>query len=316
MEDYLKVLLEQIRCKKACPRIEQEMRSHIEDQAEANRTEWMMEEEEAIKCALRDMGDPIEAGVKLDQIHRPQIAWDLVVLMAVVSIINLIIHSIIGIDMEGYIFYTALHILIGFLAMLFVYRMDYSILADWGKISAVVFLIFMTAEIFFLGEKVNGSLRYVSGSHISIGYLMFLYIPLYAAVLYQYRTGGWKSLGKILFFTIYPVWLVFRMPNLSLAVLLLLILSVMLTVAVMKNWFQISGKIFISCYWGLLFFLPAGFVFTALRFSVLPEYQMARFRSILEGRYKEYDYVTGMLIQSLKSSRMFGRGCRGHHGHH
>lgn len=36
MDEYLKTLLEQIRCKKARPYVKQEFQDHIEDQIEAN----------------------------------------------------------------------------------------------------------------------------------------------------------------------------------------------------------------------------------------------------------------------------------------
>ena len=65
MNEYIKVLLEQIRCKKAWGMIEEEMRNHILDQAEANRSQGMGEKE-ALEEAVRDMGDPVEAGVALD----------------------------------------------------------------------------------------------------------------------------------------------------------------------------------------------------------------------------------------------------------
>ena len=70
MDDYLITVLEQIRCTKMYPEIEQELRGHIEEQAMANRASGM-EEEEAMRCAIQDMGDPVETGVELDRIHRP-----------------------------------------------------------------------------------------------------------------------------------------------------------------------------------------------------------------------------------------------------
>lgn len=36
MDEYLKILLEQIRCKKARPYIRQELQNHMKDQIEAN----------------------------------------------------------------------------------------------------------------------------------------------------------------------------------------------------------------------------------------------------------------------------------------
>ena len=62
MEEYIKVLLEQIRCKKAHPMIEEEIRNHIEEQTAANMKAGMAKEQ-AVREAVLDMGDPVEAGV-------------------------------------------------------------------------------------------------------------------------------------------------------------------------------------------------------------------------------------------------------------
>ena len=51
MEEYLKTLLEQIRCKKARSLIEEELRGHLEEQIEENRMSGM-EPEEAEKAAV------------------------------------------------------------------------------------------------------------------------------------------------------------------------------------------------------------------------------------------------------------------------
>ena len=69
--DYLKLLTEQIRCKKARLMIEEEYQAHIDDQ----KLDFMaqgMSEAEAEEAAVREMGDPVEAGVQLDRIHRPK----------------------------------------------------------------------------------------------------------------------------------------------------------------------------------------------------------------------------------------------------
>lgn len=59
MEEYIKTLLEQVRCKKAHSMIEEEIRGHIEEQTEANIASGMTEEE-AIKEAVKDMGSPVD----------------------------------------------------------------------------------------------------------------------------------------------------------------------------------------------------------------------------------------------------------------
>ena len=74
MDEYLKTLLEQIRCKKVRPYVKQEFQDHIEDQIEAN-MQAGMDREQAEREAVRDMGDPVETGISLDSVHRPQVAW-------------------------------------------------------------------------------------------------------------------------------------------------------------------------------------------------------------------------------------------------
>lgn len=53
MDEYLKTLLEQIRCKKARPYIRQELQNHMEDQIEANIHAGM--DYESAEEAVKDM---------------------------------------------------------------------------------------------------------------------------------------------------------------------------------------------------------------------------------------------------------------------
>lgn len=72
-EEYLRCVTDQIRCKKACPGIEKELEDHITDQAEMYLKKGMTEEQ-ALKKAIAEMGDPVQVGVELDRIHRPQMS--------------------------------------------------------------------------------------------------------------------------------------------------------------------------------------------------------------------------------------------------
>ena len=324
MEEYLKILSEQIRYKKALPEIEAEIRCHIQDQAEANMAEGM-EEEEAMRLAVQDMGDPVDTGVKLDRIHRPKMAWDLVALIAVVSIISIAVHITIGLGAQeiaqrtqkGYMISAAAYIGVGFLAMLLVYRLDYSILAGREKLSAILFLAVMTIEILrigtiWIGTSLNGRTAWLSfGSiHISLVCLMYLYIPLYGAVLYHYHGHGWKGFWKSVFFMLYPVWLALKMPSISLAILLLLVMSVMLTAAVWKGWFAVPKKIVLSVYWGILMISPIGLVFLSVMNTnlILAPYQQARIQAFYGNGGMVNSYVEKVILDILESCRLFGAG--------
>lgn len=123
MDEYIRILLEQVRCRKAHEMIEEEIRNHIEDQAEANMAVGMSRSE-ALEEAVRDMGDPIEVGIAMDRIHRPALAWNMVLMAAVISIAGIVIHIAIGNNqMDSFRF--AFHTIFGFGIMLFIYRLDY-----------------------------------------------------------------------------------------------------------------------------------------------------------------------------------------------
>ena len=63
LNSYLEQLEEQIRNRKAKAEVIEEIRNHIEDQAEFYEKEGMSAEE-AIEQAVRQMGDPVEVGIE------------------------------------------------------------------------------------------------------------------------------------------------------------------------------------------------------------------------------------------------------------
>lgn len=73
-EEYVRILTEQIRCKQARAQVAQEIRSHIEEQENFYLSEGL-DREEAESEAVKEMGDPVEAGTALDLVHRPRVAW-------------------------------------------------------------------------------------------------------------------------------------------------------------------------------------------------------------------------------------------------
>ena len=100
MEEYLKILLEQIRCKKARPYIRQELQDHMEDQIEEN-IQAGMDHERAEKEAVKDMGDPVETGISLDRIHKPQIAWKLLLIISMISVVGILAQIMIARHAKG-----------------------------------------------------------------------------------------------------------------------------------------------------------------------------------------------------------------------
>ena len=122
-EEYVRILTDQIRCVKARDMVADEIKMHIEDQALSYR-EQGMKEEQAIEAAVKDMGDPVEVGVSMDRIHRPQISWSMVALMAVIGVVSILLHGVFGSSNPGlgweYVLKQTTYTLVGFLAMVLV----------------------------------------------------------------------------------------------------------------------------------------------------------------------------------------------------
>ena len=79
IKSYLDIVCEQIRYEKAHIIIKKELEEHITDQTDAFIAKGM-EQETAIKKAIKEMGDPILVGTELDRVYRPKLKWEFIVL--------------------------------------------------------------------------------------------------------------------------------------------------------------------------------------------------------------------------------------------
>lgn len=183
MEEFIKTLTEQIRCAKARGGVARELSNHIIDQTKAYEQSGM-EHGEAVAKAVREMGDPVEIGVSMDRIHRPQIDWKMILLIFALSIAGLFcMMPIYGV--ERVIFRQGLFMLAGFAVTAVVYFIDYSII---GRLGAVVYIV-MTI---FLAIGRNRMLV-INGRIPAMSILVYLYVPVFAGILYQLRMKGYRA---------------------------------------------------------------------------------------------------------------------------
>ena len=309
MEKYLEKLLLQIRCKKARPYIAEEIKGHIESQIEDNIADGMSYEE-AEKNAVADMGDPVTVGISLDKIHKPQIAWKLLVIVGILSLLGILLQQSIfyqggysnlepfmqemyQLETESFVY----SVFIGFVLMCGIYFIDYTVIAKYSKIIGL-FIITMGILLLagFFGGDING-VRYSIGFgmfRISATSLMMFYVPIYGAISYKYRDGGFSALLKSIVCLIIPVFITFRMPNLIVAIIMMISMLIQLTVAILKGWFKISVKKTIVSLWAVFMFLPIMLLFVMYTFHLLAEYQEARIRSFFSASGEGF-YLTSML---------------------
>lgn len=313
MEEYLNTLLEQLRCKKAREIVREEICNHINDQAQEYRKQGNTEET-ALQLAVREMGDPIEIGISLDRIHRPQIAWSVIGLVALISLISIAIHIAIGYGNTelgiGYVKRSITYTSLGFIVMLLVYRLDYSFMAKHGKMAAFVFLAFEFVSIYFIPLKYNGARAFVriGGISISLIFAMLLFIPIYAALLYQYRGSGYRGMVKAMLWMIPPVLMTLTIPCLSIAIFMFIMMTILLTIAIVKNWFSVNKKLVLFLIWGGIIFAPPIWMLLAIKFHWLAEYQSLRLQILLGMKSipESYDYLGQLLKEYSESSRILG----------
>ncbi len=307
-EEYIRILTEQIRCVKARGMVADEVEKHIEDQIYSYK-EQGMEEEKAMEAAVKDMGDPVEAGVSMDRVHRPQISWGMMALMAVIGIVSILIHAAFGgsspdLGLE-YVIRQAIYTGIGFLAMVLVCMIDYSFLAEHSVGTALGLLGVMLLSYFLLGREINGAVRWISIGGLTMGLIPWIYlcVPVYGAILYKYRREHrWGTVKSLLWMAL-MVLPVCMMDSLSSFVMLLLMLLFLFSTAVLKGWFQIRRpKCFLAVFWmgiilGSLVYL---FVLTADR--------IRRTRLLLGLDPQGANYVRYRVMEILRGSRWIGMG--------
>lgn len=309
MDEYLKTLLEQIRCKKARPYIRQELRNHMEDQIEAN-IHAGMDNESAEKEAVKDMGDPVEAGISLDRIHRPQIAWKLLFLIVLISVAGIVTHIMIAAHVDradaSVSGRYAIHVLVGIAVMMVLYFMDYTLLARFSRLIAVILLAACLLTLLF-GVSVNGMTYWITigARPISIQALMLFYVPVYGGVIYQYHGLGYKGVIKAVGWMVIPVYLVLRMPAATTAGLMWISMLVMLTIAIQKDWFVIQKKKTLAGLWGSFMVLPAVTFFWMYFGNVMASYQKERIQAIVSDSGGA-NYLTAALRSFLKTSKLIG----------
>lgn len=298
MEEYLKILLEQIRCKKARPYIRQELQDHMEDQIEEN-IQAGMDHERAEKEAVKDMGDPVETGISLDRIHKPQIAWKLLFIISMISVVGILAQIMIARHAKGeYISASGryvVHVMIGIAVMIFLYFLDYTVIARFSRILAGALIVLCLLAV-FSGNMINGMRYYISvgGRPVSVQAFMLFYVPVYGGIIYKYHGAGYTGLMKSVAWMLIPVILVLRMPALTMAGILMISMLVMLTMAVQKGWFRVQKKKTICGLWGIFTILPLA-VLLALYFGHgLMPYQQERILAFFSGGGEENPLKTLM----------------------
>lgn len=301
MEEFLDNLLSQIRCKKARPFISDEIKLHIEEQISENINSGM-NREEAEREAIKDMGDPIEVGISLDRIHKPQVAWRMLGVIALISILGIILQFSISLQIEKFDIATnngssgfAISVLLGLAVMFILYLMDYTTIGKYAKVIGGLMII-ATLYTSLFGSTIAGRIFYIGLGplRVQLTAFMMFYIPIYGAIIYKYRGGGLGAFLKVLMWMVVPVILAFNLPSLMLAAVMLISMLVQLTIALVKGWFKLPIKRTIILMWVIALVLPIVSIYGMYSSNLLLDNQMASLcEFFLAG--EEVSWLTGTL---------------------
>lgn len=308
LDEYLESVSEQIRCTKMRSSVTDELKNHILDQAEDYEQCGALPEE-ALERAIRDMGDPVETGVALDRIHRPQMNFGILGLIGIISLLCIGFFYLMSRQISAQTMLPwhrqAMFICVGFALMLIVYRLDYSILERFGWKPAVLFFTLFVLGWYLFSRPVNGASHYIfpGGFMISVSEAMLLYVPLFGAALYSFRKDGYLVLAKVLPLILLPVLFLWQTPDLSAAMILFCSLLLLFLFAVANDWYTINRTWVIGISAGILFLTPAALLGGIFFFG--SSYQTERIRAFFNPG-SDADYIVRLVKRIQESSALMG----------
>lgn len=311
---YLDSLTEQMRSKRAAAAVREEVEEHIEEQKQAFLAEGMTGDE-AENAAVAEMGDPVEAGVALDLVHRPRMPWGSMAVILVLGVVGMLIRVMLTKNLPVVVFMTGdvlrqiIYLALGFVVMTGVCFADYSRIGCRARIATLILAGFLLAEMYFGSVMVNGMPTYVFipglGQAVSIRPFLMLFAPLYGGILYRYKNGGYGAFGKACLFMLPGLlcaWIGSGMVDLF---LMLVLFAVLLSVALWLKWFAVDRKKVLLAVWSVAILLPVGTAALIWRFG--NAYQKIRLALFLHPADQgDYSWQTQTIREVLAKSKLVG----------
>ena len=196
-DEYLKSVTEQISTPCVRDVIRRELAAHVQDQIDAF-IEDGMEADEAEAAAVQDMGDPVEVGVALDELHKPRPAGKYV---AAFMILNL---WLVGLNIWYMIFDDKINISAGNIAALVIAEIFFLVLyfiltfyrSTEGTMAKNFFSIGNAGIVICAQMFLRKCLLSLTGTFLTDTYsfsMMILLLLGYQGILFHFRRkkGGW-----------------------------------------------------------------------------------------------------------------------------
>lgn len=221
---FIDQVIEEIKYKKIRPYVALEIEDHIETLKEDCISKGV-EEEEAYKKAISQMGDATLIGQELHKTHKPHIEWSIIMLLT--TLIGIGLYTLVRYH-NSYDQNPLLHIKhiiyvgMGIITFSIAHFFDYKKLEKWSLIGYILGMLLLVFPIFF-GRTINGVTRWIqvgpfSISSFSIASLFLLFG--YSGLVFKIKANSFMGIVKLLGLIGLPVFFIFQQPNMSKACLL------------------------------------------------------------------------------------------------
>lgn len=311
VQNFLTLLEERIKYKKAVPQIRQEFEQHIEELA-GDLIEAGMPEEEAYQTAVLRMGDPEQIGKELNKTYRPMYDWTVILLTAVLTLAGYFILQTVN-AMGGREFFSdERHLwstLAGVLVFVIALKGDYQKLyhMSWKGFLGVTVILYLYLKLFGTQWE-PGAMRIWTGfGYVSDlpGLVIPLYVVTFAAVMIRFCTGNAKDYLKMLALSAAALIVFLQVNRFSHEVVLAAIFLGMLTYGTARKNFTGNRLGWLAGVYGISGLAVVGLV---MRVFSHP-YQLHRIQVMLnpslapmEGGYQGY-----VAKKAMASAKWFGQ---------
>lgn len=249
LQGWLDEAVSQMGWKRARPCAEKELAAHLSDQYAECKASGM-DETAAAKATLREMGDPIETGTRLDRAWRPRPDWITLCLTLLLSGVGVIIQSLIYARSDNVLdlgepVHQLATFAIGAIVLFAAYLFDYTALGRYAK---YIFIIWAGGCLVLSTLSIMGMVPYINGQLVRLRQMIGFFPLVFSGVLYAQRGKGVKGIVKCLAAIAFMGVMCFIVPSTGLVCVTTFACCTVLAAAVWRGVFgaRSTGKLVLA----------------------------------------------------------------------
>ena len=308
VKEYIKIVCEQIRWKKAHASISKELEDHIIDQKSAFLNSGL-DDKTATEKAIIEMGDPVLIGTELDRTYRPKIEWSILALTLIMILMGLLIRCFMIYDNADSLFRDILSIILGFAFMFAAYFWDFTSI---GKHPMKIF--FGLTILLFTLHNMSPYSNYLSFNTlllpINFSFVFLLLPTAFAGIIYAVRNKGY--LGIIQIGVIFSISAVICLNQWSLSGVVIYSISclLLLTMTILNGWFNVKKTNALLIVYGAVALISLILMYIIISTNSYISYRIrAAFNPMFEPEAS--GWLPNFVRSVIAGAKLFGQGSLG-----